>query len=66
MWKTLISIAVLESITLAQADIGCYVRGECVQSPTVESADRNNVNDCLAFCKVSIEVYIIQYWYCTY
>ena len=47
-----ILIFFLVTLALAQADIGCFVRGECVQSPTIESFESDNANECLAICKV--------------
>ena len=65
MWKTLISLVVLASFPSVQAGIGCFIRGECVQSPIVESAESGSMNECLAFCKVSDALFHPHPLYCS-
>ena len=51
--RIIVVAALLELFVVAHADIGCYVRGECIQSPVLEGVEAISAKECLSFCKVS-------------
>ena len=58
--RIIVATVLLELFVVAHADIGCYVRGECIQSPTIESVEASSANECLSFCKVSDELFYLD------
>ena len=57
MWQVSIEKTLFASIlpTLIRAQdesIGCFVEGECVQSPIAGSTSTQSAQDCLQYCQV--------------
>ena len=46
----LVLLSLLSSITANE--IGCYLRGECVQSLILTSSETASASECLLFCQV--------------